>query len=90
MITYYLAAMFLLVAYKNYVLEGGWRIWQPNGKDFRNANAIYRAGRLPAKPQRTERLLKMIAAIHGKLWNATQIGQSLGITEGRRQLGEIC
>ena len=35
---------------------------------------------LPAKPQLTERLLKMIAAIHGQLWNATQIGQSLGIS----------
>ena len=35
---------------------------------------------LPAKPQLTERLLKMIAGVHGQIWNATQIGQSLGIS----------
>ena len=35
---------------------------------------------LPSKPQVTERLLKMIAAVHGQLWNATQIAQSLGIS----------
>jgi len=35
---------------------------------------------LPAKPQVTQRLLKMIAAVHGQLWNASQIGQSLGLS----------
>jgi len=35
---------------------------------------------LPAKPQVTERLLKMTAAVHGQLWNASQLGQSLGVT----------
>ena len=35
---------------------------------------------LPARPQVTERLLQMVAAVHGQLWNATQIGQSLGLT----------
>ncbi len=34
---------------------------------------------LPAKPVTTQRLLKMIAAIHGQNWNASQIGQSLGL-----------
>lgn len=35
---------------------------------------------LPAKPQTTRRLLHMIAAVHGQLWNASAIGQSLGIS----------
>ncbi len=35
---------------------------------------------LPAKPAMTQRFLKMIAAVHGQLWNSSQIGQSLGIT----------
>jgi predicted AAA+ superfamily ATPase len=34
---------------------------------------------LPAKPQTTERLLRMIAAVHGQAWNASRIGQSLGL-----------
>ncbi len=35
---------------------------------------------LPAKPEVTRRLLKMLAAVHGQVWNASQIGQSLGIS----------
>jgi len=35
---------------------------------------------LPAKPQVTQRLLKMLAAVHGQTWNASQIGQSLGLS----------
>lgn len=35
---------------------------------------------LPAKPQVTQRLLRMVAAVHGQLWNASQIGQSLGLS----------
>ncbi|MDO8677314.1 MAG: ATP-binding protein [Acidobacteriota bacterium] len=35
---------------------------------------------LPAKPQVTERLLRMTAAVNGQVWNATQIGQSLGLS----------
>jgi predicted AAA+ superfamily ATPase len=34
---------------------------------------------LPAKPQTTERLLRMVAAVHGQTWNASRIGQSLGL-----------
>jgi hypothetical protein len=34
---------------------------------------------LPSKPMMTERLLKMIAAVHGQEWNASKIGASLGI-----------
>lgn len=35
---------------------------------------------LPATPRTTERLLRMIAATHGGILNATQLGQSLGIS----------
>ncbi|MDO8543814.1 MAG: ATP-binding protein [Opitutaceae bacterium] len=35
---------------------------------------------LPAKPAVTERLLRMTAAVHGQIWNASQVGQSLGLT----------
>jgi predicted AAA+ superfamily ATPase len=34
----------------------------------------------PAKPQVTERLLHMLAAVHGQTWNASRIGQSLGLS----------
>ena len=35
---------------------------------------------LPAKPAVTDRLLRMTAAVHGQIWNASQVGQSLGLT----------
>jgi uncharacterized protein len=35
---------------------------------------------LPAKPQTTQRLLRMLAAMHGQVWNASQVGQSLGLS----------
>jgi predicted AAA+ superfamily ATPase len=35
---------------------------------------------LPAKPQVTERLLRMVAALHGQPWNASQVGQGLGLS----------
>lgn len=35
---------------------------------------------LPSKPQTTDRLLRMLAAMHGQMWNATQVGQSLGLS----------
>ncbi|HEY3236312.1 MAG TPA: AAA family ATPase, partial [Polyangiaceae bacterium] len=34
---------------------------------------------LPARPQVTQRLARMLAAVHGQTWNASQIGQSLGL-----------
>jgi len=34
---------------------------------------------LPAKPPVTMRLLRMLAAVHGQIWNASQIGQGLGL-----------
>jgi predicted AAA+ superfamily ATPase len=35
---------------------------------------------LPAKPQTTDRLLRMLAAVHGQTLNASQLGQSLGVS----------
>ena len=35
---------------------------------------------LPARPQRTGRLIRMLAAVHGQTWNASQLGQSLGLS----------
>ncbi len=35
---------------------------------------------LPAQPQTTQRLLHMLAAVHGQTWNASQIGKSLGLS----------
>lgn len=35
---------------------------------------------LPAKPRTTDRLLRMLAAVHGQVWNATRVGQSLDLS----------
>ncbi len=35
---------------------------------------------LPSAPSTTLRLLRMVAAVHGQIWNASQIGQSLGLS----------
>lgn len=35
---------------------------------------------LPAKPQTTMRFFKMLAASHGQIWNASQIGSSMGLS----------
>ena len=35
---------------------------------------------LPARPATTDRLLHMLAAVHGQAWNASGLGQSLGLS----------
>ena len=35
---------------------------------------------LPARPQTTNRLIRMLAAQHGQVWNASQLGKSLGLS----------
>ncbi len=35
---------------------------------------------LPSRPQVTDRLLRMLAASSGQMWNASKIGQGLGLT----------
>ncbi len=34
---------------------------------------------LPATPMTTQRMFKMLAAVHGQCWNASEIGKSLGL-----------
>lgn len=35
---------------------------------------------LTAKPQTSDRLLRMLAALHGQTWNASDVGRSLGVS----------
>lgn len=35
---------------------------------------------LPARPEVTHRLARMLAAVHGQAWNASQLGASLGLS----------
>jgi hypothetical protein len=35
---------------------------------------------LPAAPQVTQRLMHMLAAVHGQVWNASNLGSSLGLS----------
>ena len=35
---------------------------------------------LPATPRTTDRLLRMTAALHGSMWNASKLGKSLGLS----------
>ena len=35
---------------------------------------------LTARPSTTERMLRMLAALHGQTWNASQVGKSLGLS----------
>lgn len=35
---------------------------------------------LPARPQVTMRMLRMLAVLHGQMWNASQLGSSLGLS----------
>ncbi|RQV96782.1 ATP-binding protein [bacterium] len=53
--------------------------WQKNYLDLLAMRDLPTWG-LPAKPQVTLRLFKMLAAMHGQFWNASQIGKSLGLS----------
>lgn len=35
---------------------------------------------LPARPATTQRLFRMLATLHGQVWNASQLGKSLGLS----------
>ena len=35
---------------------------------------------MPARPRTTDRLLRMLAALHGQTWNSSRVGQSLGLS----------
>jgi len=65
------------------VLAGGTRTpnfpqWQLDYTQLLTQRDLPQWG-MPAKPQVTVRLLQMLAAVHGQTWNASQIGQSLGL-----------
>lgn len=62
------------------VLGGGkFPVWQ---RDYAAlmAQRDLPAWGLPAKPAVTQRLMHMLAAFHGQIWNASTIGQSLGLS----------
>ncbi len=62
------------------VLRGdGFPVWQRDYLALLAQRDLPNWG-LPARPQLTERLLRMIAAGNGQEWNATQYGKSLGIS----------
>ncbi len=58
---------------------GGFPVWQ---RDYlaSMAQRDLPAWGLPARPQVTDRLLHMLAALHGQMWNASSIGKSLGLS----------
>ncbi|MDQ7052489.1 MAG: DUF4143 domain-containing protein [candidate division KSB1 bacterium] len=53
--------------------------WQQNYLDLLAMRDLPVWG-LPAKPTVTKRFFKMLAALHGSIWNASQIGKSLGLS----------
>ena len=62
------------------VLNGsGFPVWQRDYLDLLRQRDLPNWG-LPAAPQTTLRLLRMLAATHGNEWNASQIGKSLGLS----------
>jgi predicted AAA+ superfamily ATPase len=53
--------------------------WQGNYLDVLAMRDLPNWG-LPSKPTVTARFFKMLAAAHGTLWNATQLGKSMGLS----------
>ena len=54
-------------------------IWQENYLDLLAMRDLPLWG-LPATPQVTRRFFMIIAAVHGNLWNASQVGKSMGLS----------
>jgi len=54
-------------------------LWQKNYLDLIAMRDLPHWG-LAAAPQVTQKFFKMTAAIHGNLWNASQIGKSMGLS----------
>jgi predicted AAA+ superfamily ATPase len=59
--------------------KGQYPLWQENYLNLLAMRDLPQWG-LPATPQVTQRFFKMIAASHGNLWNASQIGKSMGLS----------
>ena len=58
---------------------GAFPVWQIDYLSLLTQRDLPNWG-LPARPQTTSRLLRMLAAVHGQTWNASQIGKSLGLS----------
>jgi uncharacterized protein len=58
--------------------RAGFPLWQQDYLALLAQRDLPKWG-LPAKPQVTDRLLRMLAALHAQTWNATQVGQSMGL-----------
>jgi predicted AAA+ superfamily ATPase len=54
-------------------------LWQENYLDLLAMRDLPQWG-LPATPQVTQRFFRMIATVHGNLWNASQVGKSMGLS----------
>jgi predicted AAA+ superfamily ATPase len=54
-------------------------VWQENYLRLLAMRDLPQWG-LPATPQVTQRFFKMIATAHGNLWNASQVGKSMGLS----------
>jgi hypothetical protein len=59
--------------------KGQFPKWQQNYLDLLAMRDLPSWG-LPAKPSVTKRFFKMVAAAHGTLWNASQLGKSMGLS----------
>ena len=58
---------------------GQFPVWQGNYLDLLAMRDLPQWG-LPATPQVTQRFFRMIATVHGNLWNASQMGKSMGLS----------
>jgi predicted AAA+ superfamily ATPase len=59
--------------------EGLFPLWQKNYLDLIAMRDLPQWG-LTAAPQVTQKFFRMTAAVHGNLWNASQIGKSMGLS----------
>jgi predicted AAA+ superfamily ATPase len=59
--------------------RGGYPQWQRDYLALLTQRDLPSWG-LTAAPQTTGRLIRMLAAVHGQIWNASQLGKSLGLT----------
>lgn len=62
------------------VLDGtNYPQWQADYLDLLTQRDLPNWG-MPARPSLTRRLLRMLAAVHGQEWNASQLGKSIGVS----------
>ncbi len=59
--------------------DGGFPEWQRNYLELLMSRDLPAWG-MPAGPQLTMRMARMLAALHGQMWNASEVGRSLGLS----------